>query len=57
MTTLEGVIAIVGMALITLVTRAFFLLPSANCRCRRGCSKVFATRRWPHWWRSSRPRS
>ncbi len=27
MTTLEGVIAILGMALITLVTRAFFLLP------------------------------
>ena len=35
---LYPLLAILGLAVITLVTRSFFMLPSANCRCPTGSS-------------------
>jgi hypothetical protein len=35
---LEGLIAIAGLAVLTLLTRGFFFLPERDCRCRPGCA-------------------
>jgi len=57
MTTWQAVLTICGLALVTLLTRAFFLIPQREVPLLAGCKRDCATRRLPRCSRSSCPKS
>lgn len=45
---IETTIAILGLAIITVVSRAFFMIPERELPCPTGSSAASSTHRWPH---------
>ena len=52
---LEPILAVLGLVLITLVTRAFFMLPERDLPLPDWLRRGLSTLRWRHWPPSSRP--